>query len=118
MRQVGLHCSFQDTAIANSDTKTQPWHSDGIALIQFRGLSANRKYSKPPAIVSTGDKSRLLSNRSLKGERTAQACAIAWLHHLRNRTCKLSIPTLRMIGAYGPELALNIYCTIKVRFVL
>ena len=27
MRQVGLHCSFQDTAIANSDTKTQPWHS-------------------------------------------------------------------------------------------
>jgi hypothetical protein len=40
------------------------------------------------------------------------------LHHLRNRTCKLSIPTLRMIGAYGPELALNIYCTIKVRFVL
>jgi hypothetical protein len=34
---------FQDGHVANSDTKTQPWHSDRIVLIQFRGLSATRK---------------------------------------------------------------------------
>jgi hypothetical protein len=31
---------FQDGHVANSDTKTQPWHSDRIVLVQFRGLPA------------------------------------------------------------------------------
>jgi hypothetical protein len=31
--------------MANSDTKTQPGHSDMIVLISIRGLSANRKLS-------------------------------------------------------------------------
>jgi len=31
-------CPFQDTAIENSDTKTQSWHSDRIVRIQFAGF--------------------------------------------------------------------------------
>jgi hypothetical protein len=34
--------------MANSDTKIQPWHSDRIVLVQFRGLSANRKLCERP----------------------------------------------------------------------
>ena len=75
--------------MANSDTKTQPWHSDRIVLIQFRGLSATRQLAPIDRINrewTIGNGSLLGSGRSVVGIRLSAELPVSVFRYFLSPT--------------------------------